>query len=99
MVASFANRKSIAATLLPVLLVADVLEPVDRLAVELFLHGDVRHRGGGRGAVPVLFTRRKPDHVAWPDLFYRPAPALYPAAASRDDQRLPERMRVPRRAR
>src|SRR4051812_40022584 len=42
-----------------VLLVADVLEPVHRLALELLLHGDVRHRRGRRRAVPVLFAGGK----------------------------------------
>ena len=38
---------------------------------------------------------REPDHVAGPDLLDRAALALRPAAAGGDDQRLPERMRVP----
>src|SRR5438128_353486 len=36
-----------------VLLVRDVLQPVDRLAVERFVDGDVLHGGGRGGAVPV----------------------------------------------
>src|SRR4051794_36967217 len=44
-----------------VLLVGDVLEPLDRLAVERFLNGDVLHRVLGRRAVPVLLARREPD--------------------------------------
>ncbi len=38
----------------PVLLVADVSHPIDHFAVLPFLNGDVRHRGGRRGAMPVL---------------------------------------------
>src|SRR5438046_1114508 len=40
-----------------VLLVADLLHPVDDLAVERFLNGDMGHAGGRHGAVPMLFTR------------------------------------------
>ena len=81
----------------PVLLVADLFHPVDGLAVELLLNGDVRHRRGGSRPVPVLFARRKPDDVTRPDFLDRAAPALRPAAAGRHDQRLTERMRVPGR--
>ena len=81
-----------------VLLVADVFQPLDRLAIELLLNGDVRHRRRRRRAVPVLFTRWKPHDVARTDLLDRSAPALHASGAGRDDQRLPERMRVPRRA-
>ena len=80
---------------LSVLFVADLFHPVDDLAVELFLNGDVRHGGGRRGAVPVLLAGREPDHIAGPDFLDRPALALRPAAAGRDDQGLAERMRVP----
>src|SRR5437667_7026751 len=47
----------------PVLVVGHVFQPLDGLAIELFLHGDMRHCGGRRRAVPVLFTRRKPHDV------------------------------------
>src|SRR5437879_10922401 len=47
----------------PVLLVADLFHPVHRLAIELFLNGDVRHGGGWRGTVPMLLTRWDPDPV------------------------------------
>src|SRR5437764_15150816 len=61
---------------LPVLFIADFLHPVDRLAVEAFLNGDMRHRRRLCRAVPVLFTRGKPDAVAGADLLDRTAPAL-----------------------
>src|SRR3954471_10346087 len=83
----------------PVLLVADLLHPVDGLAALLFLDRDVGHAGGGRGAVPVLLAGCEPDHVARPDLFHRYALALRPAAAGGDDQGLAERMGVPGRPR
>src|SRR5215207_3997173 len=84
---------------LAVLLVGDVLHPLDHLAVERLLDGDVRHARSGRRPVPVLYPRREPDHVAGTDLLDRPALALHPAAAGRDDQGLAERVRVPRRPR
>ena len=66
-----------------VLLVADLLHPVDGLAVERFLDGDVRHRRGRRRAVPVLLAGREPDHVAGrisstgpPQRCARPQPAV-----------------------
>jgi hypothetical protein len=37
-----------------VLFVADFLHPVNDFALKLFLNGDVRHGGGGRGAMPML---------------------------------------------
>ena len=62
----------------PVLLVADLFHPVDDLAVELLLNGDMRHRRRRRGAVPMLLAGREPDHVAGPDFLDRAAPALHP---------------------
>jgi hypothetical protein len=78
-----------------VLFVSDLLHPVDRL-VELFLDGDVRHRRRGRCPMPMLLSGRTRDYVTRPDFLDGPAPALYPAAVGRHDQRLAERMRVPR---
>ena len=48
-----------------------------------------------RRAVPMLLTRREPDHVAGPDFLDRPSPALRAAAARRDDEGLSERVGVP----
>src|SRR5215212_2399267 len=75
----------------PVLLVAHVLHPLDRLAVERLLDGDVRHRRGRRRAVPVLLAGLEPDHVARADLLDRAALALGQARAEGDDERLPQR--------
>ena len=77
--------------------VADFFHPVDDFTVELFLNGDVGHGRGRRGAVPMLLTRRDPDHVTRPNLLDRAAPALHPAAASRHDQSLAQRVGVPGR--
>ena len=81
---------------LSVLLVADRLYPIRRFAVELFLNGDVRHRGRRCGAVPMLFTGRERDHVAGPNLLDRASPALREPRARRHDQRLAQWMGVPR---
>src|SRR4029079_8614829 len=82
-----------------VLLVAHVLHPIDRLAVERLLDGDMRHRRRGRRAVPMFLAGRKPDDVARPDFLHRTVPALRPAAAGRNDQCLAERMGMPGGAR
>jgi hypothetical protein len=82
-----------------VLRVADVFQPVDDLAVKRFRNRNVCHRCGWRRAVPMLLARREPDDVPRPDLLDRPALALRNAAAGRDNQCLPQRMRVPGRAR
>src|SRR5215831_4999093 len=82
-----------------ILLVADVFQPGDVLAVERLLGGDMDHAGRRRRTVPVLFVRRNPDDVARLDLADFAAPALYPARAGDDEQGLAERMRVPGGAR
>ena len=78
-----------------VLLIADLFQPVDYLAVLLFLNGDVHHRRGRRGPMPMLLAGRKPDYIAGPNFFDWTGPALGASAASRDDENLAERMRVP----
>src|SRR4051794_3825810 len=82
-----------------VLFVADLLHPVDDLAVQCFLNRDVRHRSGRRDAVPVLLTWWTPDHISRPDYSHRAAPALHEPAARRDNERLAERVRMPIAAR
>src|SRR2546422_1943861 len=78
-----------------VLLVANLFHPFDGLAVKVFQDGDVRHGRGWSGAVPMLLTRRAPDHIARPNFFFRATFALHPPKSGSDDQGLPERMRVP----
>jgi DNA topoisomerase I-like protein len=92
------NIESFLVCLAPVLLVADLLHPIDGLAVEGFRDRDVRHRASRCGAVPVLLAGCKPDDVARPDLLDRPSLALHPAEAEGDEQGLTERMGVPGRA-
>src|SRR6266700_1920929 len=77
------------------LFVADLFHPVGGLAVETFLNGEVRHGRGWRGAVPMFLTRLEPDHVTRPNFLDRTTPALDPAAASRHDQGLAQRVAVP----
>src|SRR3954462_10971989 len=79
-----------------VLLVRDVVEPIHGLAIELLLHGDVRHRGRGQRAVPVLFARGEPHDVAGANLFNGCTPALEESGPRCHDHRLAEGMGVPR---
>src|SRR5688500_7690679 len=59
-----------------VLLCSHVFQPVHRLAIELLLNRDVRHRRRRRCAMPVLLAWRNPDDVARPNLLDRPTPSL-----------------------
>ena len=76
-----------------------MFHPIHYLAVQRFLKRDVGHGRGRRGTVPVLLVRREQDDVAWPDFLDWAAVALHPAAAGGDNQRLTQRMGVPRRPR
>jgi len=78
-----------------ILLVADLFHPVDSFAVELFLNGDVRHARGSRRTVPMLLTRREPDHVTGMNFLDRSSPALREAAACSHNQALTQRVDVP----
>ena len=77
---------------LAILVVADLFHPFDELAVEIFLNGDMRHGGGWRRAMPMLFARRERDYITGINLFNRTALALYPPAAGCDNQGLTERV-------
>src|SRR6476660_4735468 len=70
--------------------VGHLFHQVDDLSVECFLDGDVRHCRRRRRAVPMTMVGRAPQDVARVDLDDRPAFALRPALAGRDDQRLPK---------
>ena len=80
---------------LPILFVAHRFHPVRAGAIEMLINGDVHHGGSRRGAMPMLFTRRDPDHVSGPDFFNRSAPALHPPAAGGDNQMLTQRVGMP----
>src|SRR5579883_2033522 len=86
------NRRMLSA---PVLLVADLLHPVDDLAVEGLLNGDMRHRRRWAGTVPMFDAGGTPDDIAGTDLRDRAAPTLRPAQAGSDDQGLTQGMGVP----
>src|SRR5207253_4611221 len=81
-----------------VLFVAHLFHPVDDLAIERFLNGDVCHCRGWRGAMPMFLVRRKRDDIPRTDFFDRATLALRSTAARCHDQGLPQRMRVPRGA-
>jgi hypothetical protein len=82
-----------------VLLVADLLHPLDILSVEIFLNGDVRHARRGRRSMPVFLTGRDPHHIAVADFLCWTTPLLNPTGASRHDQGLTQRVGVARRPR
>src|SRR5262249_28229634 len=67
----------------------------DGFAIKGFLNGEMGHRRGRGGAVPVFFARREPDDVAGAEFLDRTAPALGPAKAGSDDQGLAEGMGMP----
>ena len=78
-------------TLFPVLLVADLFHPVDDLAVEPLLNGDVRQGGARNGAASASSgAETRPHHRAISSAF-----ALSPAAFRGHNERLPERVRMP----
>src|SRR4029077_15538985 len=62
---------------------------------ELFLDGDVGHGCAWRGSMPMFFAWREPDEITGPDRLNGSAFALGPAATSRHEQSLAERMGVP----
>src|SRR5438876_6076530 len=78
-----------------ILLITDVFHPIDHLAVERFLNGDMRHCRRRRSAMPMFFARREPYYIARPNFLNRAAPTLNPPKAGRDDQRLTEWMCMP----
>src|SRR3954451_9123540 len=82
-----------------VLLVADLLHPIDGRAVQLFLDSDVAHGSGRAGAMSVLFAGREPDDVARADLLNGAALTLHQAEACHDNEGLTKRMRMPGGAR
>src|SRR5262249_3339135 len=78
-----------------VLLIGDVFQPSDVLAVEMLLQRNVYHLGPRPRAMPVLFLRRNPHRVARANLPHRAAPALDAAEAGDHVQGLAERMGMP----
>lgn len=56
--------------------------------VELFDDGDMSHRGGRSGAIPMLLTWFNANDVARPELHDTDAPPLHSPTTGSDDQRL-----------
>lgn len=82
-----------------VLIVADMGTPagVDPV-IAGFLHGKMRHKRRGAGAVPVPFVRVEPHGVAGADLLDIPAAALDQSGAHDHVQHLSIGVMMPRRA-
>jgi len=78
-----------------VFFVGDLFHPIDNLAVQSFLNGDMSHGRGGGSTMPMLLAGREPHDIAGPYLLDGSACALGPAAASRDDENLTEWMTMP----
>ncbi|MNK63460.1 hypothetical protein D3C87_826780 [compost metagenome] len=72
-----------------------MLHPVYHLAVLDLLKRDMGHRHIRCGAVPVPFTRCKPDDITGANLLHRLTLTLRAAKAGYHDQGLAERMGVP----
>lgn len=79
-----------------ILLVAYVFQPIDGLAVQLLLNGNVGHRGCRCSPMPMLLARWKPDNITGFDLINRASPSLHSPTACRHDQGLAQRVGVPR---
>src|SRR3954447_12736635 len=79
-----------------ILLVGYMLHPIHDFSVELFLYGNVGHGRRRRGAVPMLFTGRKPNNITRTDVLDRAAFQLDPTSTGRHDQSLTKWMSVPR---
>src|SRR5262249_13047361 len=78
-----------------VMLVADFFHPIDRLAIEPFLNGYVRHGCVWCSPMPMFLPRLEPDHITRPNVLDWTTPTLYAPTASRYNQGLAQRMGVP----
>src|SRR3974390_733023 len=83
------------AGLAAILLVGDVFEPADMLAVEVLLQCEMHHLGVGTGAMPMLLIGCDPHRVARADLAHRTAPQLHASDAGDDMQGLAKGVGMP----
>src|SRR5665213_2973774 len=61
-----------------VLLVADMLHPINDFAIHPLLNGDMRHGRRWHRPMPMLFTRREPHHITRVHLLDRTTLPLHP---------------------
>src|SRR5262245_40413955 len=93
------ERSAVGARRRAVLLVGDVVEPGDAVALVVDLdQRQVGHEPRRRGAVPVLLARLEEHAVARPDDLDRAAAPPAEADALEHEDRLAVRVRVPRGA-
>src|SRR5437588_11342664 len=78
-----------------VLLVGNLFEPIDVVAVQHVGDGDVAHAVGCRRAMPMFDVWRNPDHITRLDSLRFAAPPPHPAGAGGDAQGLSRRLPVP----
>jgi len=76
-----------------ILLVGDLLHPLEPLSHSALLDSDMRHRSRDVRR-PMLLTQRKPDHIAWP-ISRSVRPNVRPPENPSDDQTSDKRMYVP----
>jgi hypothetical protein len=82
----------------PVLLVADMLEPIHNFPIQAFMNRNMGHGRGWAGPMPVFLAGWKPNHISGQNLLERASPTLREATACRDNQGLTQWVRVPSRA-
>jgi hypothetical protein len=93
------HEKAAPLSALVILLVADLLQPIDGFPVESFLNRYVAHGGRRRRTMPVLYPGAKPDDIARIDVSNLSTLHLRPSRTRSHDQSLTKGVRVPRGAR
>ena len=83
---------------IPILLIADLLQPRHGLPFFRLDDGDVRHAMGRASAMPMLDHRGNPNLIARLNALSGLAPALHQAHTGRDDQGLPAGVGMPCRS-
>src|SRR5688500_8635785 len=65
-----------------ILLIADLLSPLNGFAPELLLNRKMHQGGSSRSAMPMLEAGRDPHHIAFANFLLSGAPLLNPARAA-----------------